>query len=158
MQGVGNPLNVHLTVRGGNDNNGTVHVGSTRDHVLDVIGVTGTVDVGVVAVLGRELNVSGRDGDTTLTLLGSLIDGTILEEGGKALGGLVLGDGSGQGGLDWIVLGTISGSFRGIPSKTRYFLPCRDRRDQWYLQSIRLASWIEIKRWRLRGRCLPMLT
>lgn len=92
----------HLTVRGGDNDDGTVHVGSTSNHVLDVIGVTRAVDVGVVAVIGRVLDVSGGDGDTTLSLLGSLVNGTILEEVGEALLGLSLGDGSGEGGL-WII-------------------------------------------------------
>jgi hypothetical protein len=96
----------HLTVRGGNDNDSTVHVGSTRDHVLDVIGVTGAVDVGVVAVVGLVLDVGGRDGDTTLALLGSLVNGTILEELGVALLGLALGDGSSEGRLHAISLGS----------------------------------------------------
>jgi hypothetical protein len=61
--------------------------------------VTGAVDVGVVTVLSRELNVGSRDGDTTLALLRSLINGGILEEVGKTLGGLVLSDGSSQGSL-----------------------------------------------------------
>ena len=125
--------NVHLTVGGGNDDDSTVHVGSTSDHVLDVISVTGTVDVSVVAVLGRELDVGGRDGDTTLTLLRSLINGTILEESSKALGGLVLGDSGGQGGLNWNVLRMGVRIISGNSSKTSWSLPCRDRRDQWYL-------------------------
>lgn len=83
----------HLTIGGSNDDDGTVHVGGTSNHVLDVIGVTGTVDVGVVAGLGRVLNVGGGNGDTTLALLGSLVDGTILEEAGKTLLGLTLCDG-----------------------------------------------------------------
>ena len=52
---------LHLTIRGGNNDDGTVHVGGTRDHVLDVIGVTGAVDVGIVAVVGRVLDVGGRE-------------------------------------------------------------------------------------------------
>jgi hypothetical protein len=96
----------HLAVRGSNDNDGTVHVGSTRDHVLDVIGVTGAVDVGVVAVVGLVLDVGGRDGDTTLALLGSLVNGAILEELGVALLGLALGDGSSEGCLYAISLGS----------------------------------------------------
>lgn len=89
----------HLAIGSSNDDDGTVHVGSTSNHVLNVIGVTGAVDVGVVTVFGLELNVGRRNGDTTLALLGSLVNGIIGEEVGQALGGLVLGDGSSQGGL-----------------------------------------------------------
>ena len=55
--------------------------------------------MGVVTVVGRELNVSSRDGDTTLTLLGGLVNGAIFEEASKTLGGLVLGDSSSQSSL-----------------------------------------------------------
>ena len=89
----------HLTIGSGDDNDGTVHVGGTCNHVLDVIGVARAVDVRVVAVVGRILDVSGRDGDTTSTLLGGLVNGTILEEVGQTLLGLSLGDGGGQCGL-----------------------------------------------------------
>lgn len=61
--------------------------------------MTGAVDVGVVAVLSCELNVGSRDGNTTLALLRGLVNGGIVEEVGKTLRGLVLGDGSSQGGL-----------------------------------------------------------
>ena len=64
----------HLTIGGGDDDDSAVHVGGTSDHVLDVIGVTGAVDVGVVAVLGLVLDVGSRDGDTTLALLGRLVN------------------------------------------------------------------------------------
>jgi hypothetical protein len=43
--------------------------------------------------------VGRRDGDTTLALLRGLIDGSIIQEVGQTLGGLVLGDGSSQTGL-----------------------------------------------------------
>jgi hypothetical protein len=92
----------HLTVRGGDDNDGTVHVGGTSDHVLDVIGVTGAVDVGIVAVVGLVLDVGGGDGDTTLALLRRLVNGTVLEELGVALLGLTLGDGGCEGCL-WAI-------------------------------------------------------
>lgn len=90
---------VHLTIGSSNDDNGTIHVGSTSDHVLNVISVTRAVDVSVVTVLSCELNVGSGDGNTTLALLRGLINGGIVEEVGKALRGLVLGDGGSQGSL-----------------------------------------------------------
>ena len=42
----------HRPVGGGDHQNRTVHLGGAGDHVLDVVGVAGAVDVGVVAVLG----------------------------------------------------------------------------------------------------------
>lgn len=93
-------LNVHLTVRGSNDDNGTIHVGSTSDHVLNVISVTRAVDVGIVTAFGLELDVGSRDSDTTLALLRGLVDGGIVEEVGQTLGGLVLRDGRSQGSLE----------------------------------------------------------
>ena len=79
---------LHLTVRSGNDNDGAVHVCCTRNHVLDVISVTGAVNVGIMSVIGGVLDVGGGDGDTTLSLFRSLVDGAILKELGVALGGL----------------------------------------------------------------------
>jgi hypothetical protein len=90
---------IHLTVGGSDDNDSAVHVGSTSNHVLNVIGVTGAVDVSIVAILGLKLDVGGGDGDTTLALLGGLVNGIVIEEAGQALGGLVLGDSGSQGGL-----------------------------------------------------------
>jgi hypothetical protein len=61
--------------------------------------VTRAVNVGVMPVLGGVLDVCGGDGDTTLALLRSLVDGAIVEVVGEALLGLALGDGSCEGGL-----------------------------------------------------------
>lgn len=97
----------HLTIGSGNNNDSAVHVGSTSNHVLDVIGVARAVDVGIVAVLGSVLDVSSGDGDTTLSLLRGLVDGTILEEVGKALLGLALGDGSRKRSLRRSLLGDV---------------------------------------------------
>src|SRR5579859_1593060 len=51
-----------------------VHLGGTGDHVLDVVGVTGAVDVRVVPVLGLVLDVRDRDRDATRLLLRRLVD------------------------------------------------------------------------------------
>ena len=81
----------HLSVGGGDNNDGTIHVGGTSNHVLDVIGVTGqsTWESGGSRV--EYSMCSSGDGDTTLSLLGCLVNRTILEEVGKALLRLPLG-------------------------------------------------------------------
>ncbi len=69
----------HGAVGGGDNEDRAVHLGRTGDHVLDVVGVAGGVNVCVVALLGLVLNVGDVDGDTTIALLGSVVD---LIEGG----------------------------------------------------------------------------
>jgi hypothetical protein len=76
-------------------------MGGTGDHVLDVVGVTGHVHVGVVPLVALVLDVGDVDGDATLALFGGLVD---LVEGHRGvvrgvLLGEDLGDGRGQGGL-----------------------------------------------------------
>ena len=65
----------HRAVSGGNHEDCTVHLGSTGDHVLDVVGVTGGVHVCVVTLCGLILHVGDVDGDTALTLFRSRVDG-----------------------------------------------------------------------------------
>jgi len=55
----------HGAVGGRDHEDGAVHLGGAGDHVLDVVGVTRAVDVGVVTVVAFVLDVSRRDGDTT---------------------------------------------------------------------------------------------
>ena len=86
----------HRPVGRGDDQDGAVHLGGAGDHVLDVVGVTGAVDVGVVAGVGLVLDVGDGDGDAALALLGRVVDrieGAVL---GMALQGQVLGDRRGQ--------------------------------------------------------------
>jgi hypothetical protein len=56
------------------DEDRAVHLGGARDHVLDVVGVTRAVDVGVVPVRGLVLDVRGVDRDAALALLRSVVD------------------------------------------------------------------------------------
>ncbi len=53
----------HRAVGRRDQQDGPVHLGRPGDHVLDVIGVAGAVDVGVVPPLGLVLDVAGDDGD-----------------------------------------------------------------------------------------------
>ena len=64
---------------------GAVHLGGAGDHVLDVVGVTGAVDVRVVALVGLVLDVGDGDGDAALALLGSVVDRVEGAELGPAL-------------------------------------------------------------------------
>ena len=86
----------HGAVGSSDNQDSAVHLSSTGDHVLDIVGVARAVDVGVVTdldlavfaglvvvtqtVIGLVLDVSGVDGDTTLSLFGSLIDVCIINE------------------------------------------------------------------------------
>ena len=45
----------HRTIRSAHHQDSTVHLSGTGDHVLDVIGMARTIDVGIVAVLGLVL-------------------------------------------------------------------------------------------------------
>jgi hypothetical protein len=64
----------HRAVGGRHHQDGAVHLGRARDHVLHVVGVAGAVHVGVVAVAGLVLHVGGRDRDAARLLLRSLVD------------------------------------------------------------------------------------
>ena len=92
----------HGAVGGSDDQDSAVHLGSTGDHVLDIVGVARAVDVGIVTSRGLILDVSGVDGDTTLALLGSLIDGRVVGVLSAALHRQILGDSRGQSGLTMV--------------------------------------------------------
>ena len=53
----------HRAIGGRYDQYGAVHLGRAGDHVFDVVGVAGAVDVGVMAIGGFVLDVRGVDGD-----------------------------------------------------------------------------------------------
>ncbi len=91
----------HRAVGGGDDQDCAVHLSSAGNHVLDVVGVARAVDVSVVALPGLVLDVSDVNGNTTLTLLGGLVDGVEGGEVSVAALGLRenLGDSCSQGGL-----------------------------------------------------------
>src|ERR1035437_9529431 len=86
----------HGAVGGSHDQDRAVHLSGAGDHVLDVVGMTGAVDVGVVARLGLVLDVGDRDGDAALALLGSVVDRVEGAELRPTLEGEVLGDRRGE--------------------------------------------------------------
>ena len=87
----------HRAVGRRDDEDRAVHLGGARDHVLDVVGVPGAVDVGVVAVLRLVLDVRRVDRDAALALLGSGVDRREVAHGGaRALLGEHLRDRGGQ--------------------------------------------------------------
>src|SRR5205085_6515485 len=91
----------HRAVVGGHHQDGAVHLGGAGDHVLDVVGVAGAVDVRVVPVGGLVLDVRHGDGHRLVLVA----DGAALGDVGVALGlaakldALPGHDGRGQGGL-----------------------------------------------------------
>src|SRR6187200_911954 len=89
----------HRAIGRGHDQDGAVHLGGTGDHVLDVVGVPGAVDMRVVPGVGLVLDVGDGDGDAALTLFGGVVDRVERAVLRLALQGEVLGDGRGQAGL-----------------------------------------------------------
>merc|ERR1712158_141249 len=59
---------LELTDTGGDDQDGTIGLRCSRDHVLDEITMAGSINDGDEEVLGLELPESDIDGDTTFTL------------------------------------------------------------------------------------------
>jgi hypothetical protein len=64
----------HGTVGGGHDEDRAVHLGSTRDHVFDIVSVSRTVDMRVVTSRRLVLHVSRRDCDAAVALFRRLVD------------------------------------------------------------------------------------
>src|SRR5690606_40734890 len=79
----------HRAVGSRHDQDRAVHLGGAGDHVLDVVGVAGAVDVRVVPVVALVLDVSGGDGDGLggVTVDATLGDGLVVLRGSAVLGG-----------------------------------------------------------------------
>ena len=90
------------TVRGRHHQNGAVHLGSTRDHVLDVVSVSGTIHVGVVTGFRLVLHVCRVDRNAPGFLFRSLVDVLIRHEFRTARLSQHLRDGGRQSGLAMI--------------------------------------------------------
>src|SRR5574343_474021 len=76
----------HRAVSSGADEDGAVHLGSTGNHVLDVVGVARAVNVGVVTVGGFVFDVGGVDGDTARLFFRCSVNFIVLLGGAAELG------------------------------------------------------------------------
>ena len=74
----------HRTVGGRDDQDGAVHLGGAGDHVLDIVGMPGGVDMGIVAFVGFVFDMRDVDRDAALALFGGVVDRVIRAEGGDA--------------------------------------------------------------------------
>ena len=63
-----------------NNQDCAVHLGSTGDHILYIVSVSGAVHMSIVSLVGFILNVSGVDCDTSCLLFGSVIDLVVCHE------------------------------------------------------------------------------
>jgi hypothetical protein len=89
----------HRAVGRGHHEDRAVHLRGARDHVLDVVGVAGAVDVRVVPLVALVLDVRRRDRDAASLLLRRLVDLIERRELREALRRLDLRDRRGQRGL-----------------------------------------------------------
>jgi hypothetical protein len=89
----------HGAVSGGYHQDGAVHLSCTGNHVFDVVGMAGAVNVSVVTVYSLILDVGGSNGDTALTLFRSVVDLIKGFELASTAGSHNFGDSSSQRGL-----------------------------------------------------------
>ena len=86
----------HRTVGSGNYEDGTVHLSSTCYHVLHIVSVTRAVNVCIVTCLCLIFDMSGVNGNTTLLLLGCVVDRVERADFRKSFFSQYLGDGCGK--------------------------------------------------------------
>ena len=78
-----------------------------------------------LTVIGLVLDVSGVDGDTTLSLFGSLVDGRVVGVLSAAEHCQILGDGSGQSGLAVVDVADGADVAMGLVSVKNLFCHCK---------------------------------
>lgn len=89
----------HGTVDGRDHQNTSIHLGSSSDHVLDVVDVSGAVHVGIVPSVCLILNGGSVDGDTSGFFFRGLVNSTVFDVFGFLLVGQIFGDGRCEGSL-----------------------------------------------------------
>jgi hypothetical protein len=89
----------HGAVGGGNHQDGAVHLRRSGDHVLDVVRMAGTVDMGIVTLIGLVFHMRRRDRDAALPFFRRLVDIVVGYKGRHVLERQHLRDGRCQGRL-----------------------------------------------------------
>ena len=64
----------HGTIGCSNNNDSTIHLGCTGNHVLDIVSMTGTVNMRIVPFCCLILNVSSVDRDTSCFFFRCIVD------------------------------------------------------------------------------------
>jgi hypothetical protein len=64
----------HRTISCGNDQDSAIHLSGTGDHVFDVVSMTWSIDVGVVAFFGFVFLMGEIDRNTALSFFWSGVD------------------------------------------------------------------------------------
>ena len=119
----------HGAVSCGNNQDSAVHLSSTGDHVLNIVSMSGAVNMGVVTLVSLVLHVGGVDCDSARLLFGGLIDHVVGHKFGITLHRQGLGDGGGKGGLAMVNVtnGTNVnmgfGTFKFLFCHSSFFLP-----------------------------------
>ena len=67
----------HRAVGRGNHQDSAVHLGRPGNHILDIVGMPGTVNMGVVAVLGLILHVRDINSNPSFPLFRGIVNGII---------------------------------------------------------------------------------
>ncbi len=89
----------HWAISSSYHEDGTVHLRSTSNHVLNIVGVTWAVNVSVVTLFSRILHVRSVDRDTTLLLLRGVVNRREITKFRKSFASQHSGDGSSKGRL-----------------------------------------------------------
>src|SRR5687767_3105200 len=64
----------HRAISSRTDQNSTVHLRSTRDHVLHIVGMAWAVNVGVMTLAGVVFHMRGRNRNTALAFLRRIVN------------------------------------------------------------------------------------
>ena len=106
----------HGAVGSSYNKDSAVHLSSTGDHVLDIVSMAGAVNMSIVTGSSLILNVSGVDCNTALSLLGSLIDVSVINKLSLALHSESLGDSSGKSSLTMVNVTNGTNVYMGLSS------------------------------------------